>query len=121
LPAAANRTAADAEASTAEPEVANRTESRIDERLADPICQPFPVLRHTLLPDLKLEFAVATDHLKIGAIRCDQAGPERARRERKEDVEMQVAQLVRLNPLFARIFARIAPDSIQFLRVGSKG
>src|SRR5450755_3613565 len=47
------------------------------------------------LPYLKLEFAVARDHLKIVAVRRDQAGSVRARGKSDEHIEMEVAQLMR--------------------------
>jgi len=51
------------------------------------------------LPYLELESAVTIDHFKIGTVGGNQAGAVRARGERDEHVEMQVAQLVRCEPL----------------------
>jgi hypothetical protein len=50
------------------------------------------------LPYLKLELAVAIDYFKIGPVGVYQPGAVRARGERDQDVEVQIAQFVRREP-----------------------
>lgn len=47
------------------------------------------------LPYLKLEFSIASDHFKVGAIGRNQPGAVRPRGKGDEDVEMHIAELVR--------------------------
>jgi hypothetical protein len=66
------------------------------------------------LPYFELQFSVPVDHLKIGAVTGDEPGFMRSSRERNENVEMQVAELVghessvRVN--FPRYLTRLQPN-----------
>ena len=48
------------------------------------------------LPDFKLKVPVAANQLEIGSVGGNQARTTRSRSERNEDIEMEVAKLVRL-------------------------